>query len=222
MSYAEILALAQDGRGGRLRGLLPIRPLRELSGRRRAARRRTRGRRSPAWRARRRRINLGVLVSPVTFRLPGNLAKVVTTVAEMSGGRVELGLGAGWNELEHRQHGLRFPPTGERFDMLEEQLAIVHGLWTEPDGWSLRGPALAGQRRAVLSQAGRSRRPPASEPDRRRQRPARGWRASSRATPTRSTSRSASPRAAAEAYERVACRVRGRWAATRPRSRARR
>jgi F420-dependent oxidoreductase-like protein len=85
------------------------------------------------------RIGLGVLVSPVTFRAPGNLAKVVATVAEMSGGRVELGLGAGWNELEHHQHGLAFPDTGERFDMLEEQLAIVHGLWTEPDGWSYDG-----------------------------------------------------------------------------------
>jgi alkanesulfonate monooxygenase SsuD/methylene tetrahydromethanopterin reductase-like flavin-dependent oxidoreductase (luciferase family) len=58
------------------------------------------------------RIGLGSLVSPVTFRLPGNFAKVVTTVAEMSGGRVEVGLGAGWNEVEHRQHGLAFPPTG--------------------------------------------------------------------------------------------------------------
>jgi len=85
------------------------------------------------------RISLGALVSPVTFRLPGNLAKIVTTVAEMSRGRVELGLGAGWNELEHQRHGLPFPSTRERFDMLEEQLAIVHGLWTEPDGWSYRG-----------------------------------------------------------------------------------
>jgi len=84
-------------------------------------------------------INLGVLVSPVTFRLPGNLAKVAATVAEMSDGRVEVGVGAGWNELEHQQHGLAFPPTGERFDMLEEELAILHGLWTEPDGWSYSG-----------------------------------------------------------------------------------
>ena len=84
-------------------------------------------------------ITLGVLVSPVGFRAPGHLAKVVATVAEMSGGRVELGLGAGWNELEHRQHGLHYPSTPERFDMLEEQLAIVHGLWTEPDGWSYDG-----------------------------------------------------------------------------------
>jgi F420-dependent oxidoreductase-like protein len=85
------------------------------------------------------RITLGSLVSPVTFRPPGNLAKVVATAAEMSGGRIELGLGAGWNESEHREHGLPFPSTRERFDMLEEQLAIVHGLWTEPDGWRYQG-----------------------------------------------------------------------------------
>src|SRR4051812_6798538 len=84
-------------------------------------------------------ISLGTLVSPVTFRLPGNLAKVVTTVDEMSGGRIELGLGAGWNDAEHAEHGLPFPDQRERFDMLEEQLAIVHGLWTEPDGWSFDG-----------------------------------------------------------------------------------
>ena len=85
------------------------------------------------------RINLGVLVSPVTFRAPGNLAKVSATVAEMSGGRVEVALGAGWNVPEHHQHGLAFPDVRERFDMLEEQLAIIHGLWSEPDGWSYSG-----------------------------------------------------------------------------------
>ncbi|MEP7360806.1 MAG: TIGR03560 family F420-dependent LLM class oxidoreductase [Chloroflexota bacterium] len=85
------------------------------------------------------RINLGVLVSPVTFRSPGNLAKVIATAAEMSDGRVEVGLGAGWNVPEHHQHGLAFPDGRERFDMLQEQLAIVHGLWTEPDGWSYAG-----------------------------------------------------------------------------------
>jgi F420-dependent oxidoreductase-like protein len=85
------------------------------------------------------RINLGTLVSPVTFRLPGNFAKVVTTVAEMADGRLEVGLGAGWNELEHRQLGLPYPDTGERFTMLEQQLAILRGLWTEPDGWSYEG-----------------------------------------------------------------------------------
>jgi F420-dependent oxidoreductase-like protein len=84
-------------------------------------------------------ITLGTLVSPVTFRLPGNFAKLVTTVDEMSDGRIEVGLGAGWNEDEHAQLGLPFPEIVERFDMLEEQLEILHGLWTEPDGWSFRG-----------------------------------------------------------------------------------
>jgi len=84
-------------------------------------------------------IRLGVLVSPVTFRLPGNLAKVIQTVDEMSGGRIEAGFGAGWNEDEHAQLGIPFPPIGERYDMLEEQMAIIHGLWTEPDGWTYEG-----------------------------------------------------------------------------------
>jgi len=84
-------------------------------------------------------IRLGVLVSPVTFRIPGNLAKVIQTVDEMSDGRVEAGFGAGWNENEHEQLGIPFPPIGERFDMLAEQMAIIHGVWTEPDGWSYAG-----------------------------------------------------------------------------------
>ena len=85
------------------------------------------------------RISVGTLVSPVTFRQPGNLAKMAATVAEMADGRLEIGLGAGWNDVEHRQYGLPFPDTRERFEMLEEQLAILHGLWTEPDGWSYEG-----------------------------------------------------------------------------------
>lgn len=85
------------------------------------------------------RIGLGVLVSPVTFRHPGVLAKVITTVDEMSGGRVEVGVGAGWNEEEHRQLGLDFPAIDDRADLLEDQLAILHGLWGEPDGWSFEG-----------------------------------------------------------------------------------
>ena len=85
------------------------------------------------------RIRLGTLVSPVTFRIPGNLAKVVTTTDEMSGGRIELGMGAGWNEQEHHQLGIPFPSLGERYDRLEQALAIIHGLWTEPDGWSYEG-----------------------------------------------------------------------------------
>jgi F420-dependent oxidoreductase-like protein len=84
-------------------------------------------------------ITLGTLVSPVTFRPVGNLAKVVTTVDEMSGGRVEFGLGAGWNEPEHRELGLPFPPIKERADLMEEQFAVLHGLWGQPDGWSFEG-----------------------------------------------------------------------------------
>jgi F420-dependent oxidoreductase-like protein len=84
-------------------------------------------------------ISLGVLVSPVTFRTIGNLAKVITTVDEMSDGRVEFGLGAGWNEPEHRQLGLPFPEIKERADILEEHFAVLHGLWGEPDGWSFEG-----------------------------------------------------------------------------------
>lgn len=84
-------------------------------------------------------INLGVLVSPVTFRMPGNLAKVIVTADEMSGGRVEFGVGAGWHEEEHRRHGFPFPAIGERADRLEETLEVLHGLWEEPDGWSFHG-----------------------------------------------------------------------------------
>ena len=84
-------------------------------------------------------IRLGTLVSPVTFRIPGNLAKVIQTVDEMSGGRVEAGFGAGWNEEEHAQLGIAFPSLAERYDMLAEELAIIHGLWTQGDGWSFDG-----------------------------------------------------------------------------------
>ena len=85
------------------------------------------------------RIRLGVLVSPVTFRIPGNLAKLIQTVDEMSDSRVEAGFGAGWNAEEHAQLGIPFPELGERYDMLAEQLAILHGLWTQEDGWSFEG-----------------------------------------------------------------------------------
>jgi F420-dependent oxidoreductase-like protein len=84
-------------------------------------------------------IRLGALVSPVTFRHPGSFAKVVTTVDEMSGGRVDVGVGAGWNDPEHSQLGLHFPEIGERADLMEDELAILHGLWEQPDGWSFEG-----------------------------------------------------------------------------------
>jgi F420-dependent oxidoreductase-like protein len=80
------------------------------------------------------RLRLGTLVSPVTFRLPGPLAIAVAQIDAMSGGRIELGLGAGWNDREHAAYGIPFPGTGERFDLLEEQLAVITGLWSTPAG----------------------------------------------------------------------------------------
>jgi len=79
-------------------------------------------------------IRLGTLVSSATFRFPGPLAMSVAQVDQMSGGRVELGLGAGWYEPEHHAYAIPFAPLGERFERLEEQLAIVSGLWAAPEG----------------------------------------------------------------------------------------
>jgi F420-dependent oxidoreductase-like protein len=84
-------------------------------------------------------LGLGTLVSPVTFRHPGNFVKVITTVDQMSNGRIEIGVGAGWNDDDHGPLGLAFPPIGERADLLEDQLAILHGLLTEDDGWTYSG-----------------------------------------------------------------------------------
>jgi F420-dependent oxidoreductase-like protein len=81
-----------------------------------------------------RRLRLGTLVSPVTFRHPGNFAIAVAQIDDMSGGRVEVGIGAGWYEAEHHAHGIPFPPVGERFDRLEEQLSIITGMWATPPG----------------------------------------------------------------------------------------
>ncbi|MEU5159012.1 LLM class F420-dependent oxidoreductase [Streptomyces sp. NPDC020875] len=78
------------------------------------------------------RIRLGTLMTAGTFRLPGVLAIQVAQVDQMSGGRIELGLGAGWFEEEHRAYGIPFPK--EKFARLEEQLAIVTGLWSTPAG----------------------------------------------------------------------------------------
>jgi F420-dependent oxidoreductase-like protein len=80
------------------------------------------------------RIRLGTLVTPVTFRFPGPLALQVAQVDQMSGGRVELGLGAGWYDAEHHAYAIPFPPNPVRFKQLEEQLAIVSGLWGTPVG----------------------------------------------------------------------------------------
>ncbi|PZF98476.1 LLM class F420-dependent oxidoreductase [Micromonospora endophytica] len=80
------------------------------------------------------RIRLGTLVTSATFRLPGPLAVMVAQVDQMSGGRVELGIGAGWYAREHLSYGIPFPGTSERFDRLAEQLEVITGLWRTPSG----------------------------------------------------------------------------------------
>jgi F420-dependent oxidoreductase-like protein len=84
------------------------------------------------------RVRLGALVGAATYRQPGLLATIVASVDEMSGGRVELGLGTAWYEREHTAFGIPFPPRAERFDRLEEQLAVITGLWSGP-GFSFSG-----------------------------------------------------------------------------------
>jgi F420-dependent oxidoreductase-like protein len=85
-----------------------------------------------------RTLRLGTMVSPATFRHPSELAKLVTTADHVSGGRVELGLGAGWNEPEHAGYGFPFPPLKTRMDVLEEQLQVVLGNWS-PGPFSFSG-----------------------------------------------------------------------------------
>jgi F420-dependent oxidoreductase-like protein len=84
-------------------------------------------------------IRLGTLMTSATFRHPGPLAITVAGVDQMSGGRVELGLGAGWYREEHEAYGIPFPSTGERFDLLEEQLAVITGLWASNGDFSYDG-----------------------------------------------------------------------------------
>ncbi|MGZ4233703.1 MAG: TIGR03560 family F420-dependent LLM class oxidoreductase [Solirubrobacteraceae bacterium] len=76
-------------------------------------------------------LRLGTMVSPATFRHPSMLAKIVTTADHISGGRIDLGLGAGWHEREHEAYGFPFASTKERMDVLEEQLEIVLGNWSD-------------------------------------------------------------------------------------------
>ncbi|MBQ6642806.1 MAG: LLM class F420-dependent oxidoreductase, partial [Saccharopolyspora sp.] len=80
------------------------------------------------------RVRLGTLMSAGTFRLPGPLAIAAAQVDQMSGGRVEFGLGSGWYEQEHAAYGIPFPALRERFDRYAEQLEIITGLWGTPAG----------------------------------------------------------------------------------------
>jgi len=107
-------------------------------------------------------IRLGTLVTSATFRYPGPLAIQVAQVDEMSGGRVEFGLGAGWFEAEHQAYAIPFPPLRERFDRLEEQLRIITGLWTTPAGetFSFEGEHYRVVDSPALPKPAQSPRPP--------------------------------------------------------------
>jgi F420-dependent oxidoreductase-like protein len=87
-------------------------------------------------------IRLGTMVTSATFRYPGPLAISVAQADEMSGGRVELGIGAGWFEAEHLAYAIPFPPLGERFDRLTETLDILTGMWTTPVGEKFDYPGI--------------------------------------------------------------------------------
>ncbi|MEU6645554.1 TIGR03560 family F420-dependent LLM class oxidoreductase [Saccharomonospora sp. NPDC046836] len=110
------------------------------------------------------RVRLGSLVTAATFRAPGLVATIVSTVDQMSGGRAELGIGTGWYAREHAAFGLDFPSTGERFDRLEEQLAIITGLWgtTTGDeaGFSFSGKHYRVEANHTPAQAVQSPHPP--------------------------------------------------------------
>ncbi|MBO0731058.1 MAG: LLM class F420-dependent oxidoreductase, partial [Acidimicrobiaceae bacterium] len=106
------------------------------------------------------RVRLGTLLSSGTFRLPGPLAVTVAQVDAMSGGRVELGLGAGWYEDEHRAYGIPFPSTRERFDRLSEQLAVITGLWEAPSTFSFSGRHYQLEGSPALPKPVQSPRPP--------------------------------------------------------------
>ena len=107
-------------------------------------------------------IRLGTMVTSATFRLPGPLAISVAGVDQMSAGRIELGIGAGWYDDEHTSHGIPFPPLGERFDRLTEQLEVITGLWaTSPqDTFSYSGSHYELRDSPALPKPTQSPRPP--------------------------------------------------------------
>ena len=103
-------------------------------------------------------LELGLLVTGVTYRHPGLLAKIVTTLDVLSGGRAMLGIGAAWYEREHLGLGVPFPPTAERFERLEEALQVCR-LMFAARGRQLRGQALPARRGGQRARAAAARRP---------------------------------------------------------------
>ena len=234
-TYDDQLAVAPARRGAGLRRLLPLRPLHQVLQPGRPARPH---RRVDHARRSRPRHDHASGSAPWCHRsrsaTPARSRSRVAQVDAMSGGRVELGLGAGWNDREHAAYGIPFPDTGERFDRLEEQLAIITGLWTTPIGgsFSFDGRALLARRLPRAAEAGAA----AASADRdRRVRAKRTPRLAARyadefnvafAPPTRTSRRSSgASRAACEAIGRDSATLRSarrtRWSAvpTTPRSR---
>ena len=119
-------------------------------------------------------IRLGALVSPVTFRHPGNFVKLVTTVDHMSGGRLEVGVGRRLERGDHVPLGLPYPEMDARADLLEDQLELLHGLWTEPNGWSYDGHQVSVRNASLMPRPVDvpGRPPRADRRSRRRARPA--------------------------------------------------
>jgi len=105
------------------------------------------------------RLRLGTLVSPATFRHPAVLAKAVVTADHVSGGRIELGLGAGWWEREHEAYGVPLPPVGPRLDALEEQLQLIPRYW-EPGPFSFDGEYYSAKEVDALPKPVQHPRPP--------------------------------------------------------------
>jgi F420-dependent oxidoreductase-like protein len=105
------------------------------------------------------RVRLGTLVSPATFRHPAVLAKSAVTADHISGGRVELGIGAGWWEREHEAYGFSLPPVGPRLDALEEQLQLVRSHW-EPGPFSFEGEYYSAKDLDALPKPVQQPRPP--------------------------------------------------------------
>ena len=112
-------------------------------------------------------MRLGLLVTGVTYRHPGLLAKIVATLDVLSGGRAQLGIGAAWYEREHRGLGVPFPPVAERFERLEETLQICLQMWSDDDG-PVRRPALPAGRDDLLAPP--DQRAPPADPHRWRRR----------------------------------------------------
>ena len=110
-------------------------------------------------------VRLGTLVSPATFRHPSVLAKNAATADHISGGRIELGIGTGWNEREHRAYGFEFPPLKTRMDRLAEQLEIISGSWSDGPRRGSRPSTTSSTRRRTRRRArARGSTPPASRP----------------------------------------------------------